>query len=280
LIINKPITQASDVPTGNPNLTGATKCTVYVPTIYISYYVKTGTTWNGRPVEGYDDSFTDTAGNTYIVAISGTDCVIEHFLGAASITSLTVPNTMTIDGVTYTVVGIEYGAFESVSDYLTAITLPSGMNQFKSNCLSELGLLTSISVADGSQYYTADENGVLFSADGRILVKYPAGKPETSYVVGDTVILIGDHAFQNCTNLTEITIGAAVLVIDSTSFGGCALQTVTFMSETPPVLMGSDVFETTGDGFAVVIPAGKTDVYTAAINYNRYIPFMREQSEG
>jgi len=74
---------------------------------------------------------------------------------------------------------------------------------------------TSINVDSNNGYYKS-VNGVLFSKDGKELVAYPGGN-ERDYTIPDSVISIGDYAFDGCRSLTSVTIPESV-----TSIGYCA----------------------------------------------------------
>ena len=84
--------------------------------------------------------------------------------------------------------------------------------------------LTAINV-EGSNTTYCSENGILFNKDKTTLVCYPAGKPETSYNIPDSVTSIGDQAFSYCSALTQVTIGDGVTSIGSNAFNGCSKLT-------------------------------------------------------
>lgn len=109
--------------------------------------------------------------------------------------------------------------------------------------------LTAFIVPESNTEYSASD-GVLFSKDGKNLVKYPSAKSSSSYSVPDTVsritiyaflsnghltqvtfpeglLEIGYGAFQDCTALTSVTLPDSVTMVDYRSFYGCtALSTV------------------------------------------------------
>lgn len=124
--------------------------------------------------------------------------------------------------------------------------------------------LTSIEVAEGNPNYCSVD-GVLFSKDMTVLLCYPAGKADTSYVVPDsvtkinsyafywneniisitipeTVTMIGGDAFAGCKKVTELTIPEGVQSIGSTAFHQCnSLTTISFPASL--VTLGEDMFE-------------------------------------
>ncbi len=78
-----------------------------------------------------------------------------------------------------------------------------------------------------SKYCTVD--GVLFSADMKKLLFYPAGKPDKSYRIPDGVETIHTSAFQNCTCLEEIIMPDSVRKLGQAAFYNCKkLKTIHF----------------------------------------------------
>ncbi len=66
------------------------------------------------------------------------------------------------------------------------------------------------------------EEGVLFSKDMRILLSYPKGKKDATYVVPESVIYISDHAFSGNTYLEKIDLGTQVQIIGDSAFYKCS----------------------------------------------------------
>ena len=81
--------------------------------------------------------------------------------------------------------------------------------------------LESIYVDENNEMYSNDENGVLYNKDKTVLIRYPAGNKATSYEIPDSVTIIGDDAFKDCTNLEEIIIPNGVTTIGGEAFANC-----------------------------------------------------------
>lgn len=109
-------------------------------------------------------------------------------------------------------------AFSS-SNILTSVSLPASVTSIDENCFTLCPKLTTITVADGNaNYKTVD--GVLFSKDGKNLVKYPAALPNvTEYTVPTGTEQIIGGAIDNCQTLKTLTVSASV---DSISYDAIA----------------------------------------------------------
>ncbi len=81
--------------------------------------------------------------------------------------------------------------------------------------------------SDNSHFRGVD--GVLFTADGKTLVAYPAGNTRTKYVVPDGVETIGHCAFSKCNSLTSVSLPDGLQTIGENAFWGCgSLTSVAF----------------------------------------------------
>ncbi|MBQ8731611.1 MAG: leucine-rich repeat domain-containing protein [Oscillospiraceae bacterium] len=86
-----------------------------------------------------------------------------------------------------------------------------------------------IKVAKGNTNFKVVD-GVLYSYDMKTLILYPQGKPETSFVVPDSVRVIGESAFYGAKHLTEVTIPDTVELIGSCAFVSSGVENVTMPS--------------------------------------------------
>ena len=81
--------------------------------------------------------------------------------------------------------------------------------------------LKEINVSPDNPMYTSID-GVLFSKDETVLIRYPLGRQETSYVIPESVTVIGKNAFSNDQNLTDIIIHDNITRIGSSAFSASA----------------------------------------------------------
>ena len=68
-------------------------------------------------------------------------------------------------------------------------------------------------------------DGVLYDKAVTILINYPAGKSDTSFVIPNSVTTLGEGAFAFCTSLTSITIPTSVTSIEPGAFVFCTSLT-------------------------------------------------------
>lgn len=80
--------------------------------------------------------------------------------------------------------------------------------------------LNSIEVSAENKHFSSIE-GILFDKDFTTLLKFPAGKSNSTYTIPSSVEQIGIGAFYGCKSLREIVIPSNVKFIDREVFGCC-----------------------------------------------------------
>ena len=117
------------------------------------------------------------------------------------------------------VISIGFRAFFSC-DNLVNIKIPDKLTSIGNSAFSWCSNLTSIEVEENNAVYK-DNNGVLYSKDGKQIIKYPEGKKETEYNIPNGVTTITDEAFYLCNNLKDVKIPNSVTVIGDKAFSNC-----------------------------------------------------------
>lgn len=127
------------------------------------------------------------------------------FYSCASITGLTIPNSVTT---------ICTSAFKNCTG-LTSVTLPDNLTTIEGEVFNGCAGLTSITIPDG------------VISIGSYAFRNCTGL--TSIVIPDGVTTLDDNAFSGCTNLESVTIPDSVTIFVGATFYDCtALTSVTF----------------------------------------------------
>lgn len=148
-------------------------------------------------------------GSTYVIPEGIRSIDRYAFSNSISLTEITIPSTVT---------WIDSGAFEHCNA-LTSITIPKEASVI-SNAFSNCRSLMDIWVEEGHGEFRSID-GVLFSADGTSLLRYPPGR-FGDYTVSDEVTAISGGAFAGCHGLTKIAIPESVTDIGQGVFEECA----------------------------------------------------------
>ena len=137
----------------------------------------------------------------------------------------------------------------------TSVEIPAGVTSIP------VGIFTNrvktITVSSENTALKAVDN-VVYSADGKTLVYYLAGKDDTEFTIPEGV--------ENVIGITNVyldvlTIGADVIDISANAFSGCSgLQEVTVLSETPATI-GENAFPASA---RITVPAGTLEAYKSA----------------
>ena len=155
-----------------------------------------------------DSNYENDEKNFYIDRHSDGTCMIMNYYGKK--TKVKIPKE--VDGYIVTDLHWFWG-----NDKITDIIIPEGNFDFNSQAFSNCRSLKNIYVDPNNKRYSSD-NGIMFSKNKDTIIRFPKGRSETEYVIPDSVIKIGDNAFEDCSNLLSITIPNGVTTIGNAAF--------------------------------------------------------------
>ena len=173
------------------------------------------------PKTNSDDSYNATASNLYSIlneirtnteSTVGTQSnpVTVKLAGVYNLTS--VKNALSNNSTVY--VNLDLSQAENITSLnnafngrsnLTGVTLPASCTSVDTNTFYSCSNLSSITVDSANAAYKSVD-GVLYTKDGTTLIKYPAKKAVTSFVIPSSVKIIYKYAFQNASNISSITL--------------------------------------------------------------------------
>ncbi len=119
----------------------------------------------------------------------------------------------------YAVDIVDSKAFENCSD-ITEIEIGENVLYVRYNPVPGCSSLARFSVNEKNKMFFADEYGVLYTADRKILEAYPGASEMENYVILDGVIRL-NAAFDSCSNLKTLTIPESVEFRKYCAFTDC-----------------------------------------------------------
>ena len=129
---------------------------------------------------------------------------------------VTIPETVTYNGTTYSVTSIGYKAFYNCSG-LTSVNIPNSVTTIESAAFFGCTGLTSVTIPNSVTRLGDNNDGATGAFDGCTNL--------TSVTIGNSVTSIGFFTFQRCSSLTNIDIPNSVITIGNGAFAGCSSLT-------------------------------------------------------
>ena len=103
---------------------------------------------------------------------------------------------------------------------LTSVELPQALTSAYGGPFADCLRLRSISMAGGGNREFTVRDGVLMTADGTVLVTYPAARPGVRYAVPDSVRCICEYAFSG-SGLMVVSLPVSMHSIENYAFSNC-----------------------------------------------------------
>ena len=144
---------------------------------------------------------------------------------------LILRRTITHNGTTYTLTAVDRYAFYHCEE-MTAVTIPSSVTRLDDGAFYYCSKLEYVDMYEdnidfvgydafkGTKWLDNQPDGVVYV--GKAAYLYKGTMPEnTSIVIREGTTCISGYAFQNCRNMTEITLPNSVTMIGYRSFAQC-----------------------------------------------------------
>ena len=247
-------------------------------------YTKNGISILRYPIGKSENSFAIPSGvvtigsyafyhsNLESITIPSTVTTIENnaFGYSKNLTQIDIPNSVT---------KIEMMAFQNCSK-LSAVEMSDNVTEIEMMTFSYCTSLQTFNVGknmreiDGSAFSgcsslkafeVAEENpvlssidGVLYTKDGKKLLKCPIAFYATSYAVPDGVEVIAEYAFQKCKNIEAFTLPESLTSIETSAFSNCSMTAINLPSTVNTI--GWMAFEECDNLETFVIPESVKDV--------------------
>lgn len=170
-----------------------------------------------------------------------------------SITTVSFPSSLEI-------IGRDAFSFNNIAN----ATISAGVSSIGANAFKSDAMLDYTVAADNPYYKSID--GVLYSKDETILVDFPYGRTDTTYVIPEGVIEIGESAFDS-NDLVSVTLPSTLQIVGARAFYYCDLTNVTL----PEGLITINYFAfRSNDLTNITIPSSVVSIGSAAFYSNSF----------
>lgn len=156
---------------------------------------------------------------SYIILEDGTAC-LYMYLPTDFQGEIVVPSE--VDGYTVTMID-EACFYETYS--VTSIVIPATVTEIGPNAFLGCRSMQEFIVEEGNTSFKT-EDGVLYSADGKYLMCYPAGKTDETYTIADGVVEIAPGAFGFADDLKYVSVPDGVQFIDEWAFAYSGIEKI------------------------------------------------------
>lgn len=174
-----------------------------------------------------------------IIPSSVTEIGIGAFYGCSALSNVTIPNS---------VVKIWKLAFSHCENLATVI-IPSSVTEIDGSAFESCPNLTSIIIESGNLKYDSRDNcNAIIETSTNTLIT-----GARNAVIPNSVTVIGDYAFDNCSWMTSIDIPNSVKVIGMSAFSRCNNLTEVTIPNSVNII-GPEAFESCVNLTSVTIP--------------------------
>ena len=216
----------------------------------------------------------ETTSSGFVYTVSGTTATITGYTGSSEY--LTIPSTITNNGVTYTVTSLGQNAFKENST-IKRVYISSGIKSIGTMCFYKCSNLTYISIPNTIQrmdsccFQLCKNLTTVSFASNSILTEIPTAtfascSSLTSISIPDSVKRIGMSAFESCSNLNTVSINylsSKLESLDMGAFTNCYnLSNVVLPKSVKKI--GVMAFENCRGISSLNVPSSVMNIYTGA----------------
>ena len=179
--------------------------------------------------------------------------------------NVTIPSTIKVNNVTYTVTAIGDAAFYMCTG-LTNVSMPNTITSINSMAFEKCSGLTNVVIPNSVTTLGID---AFASCTGLKMINIP-----------NSVTSIGGLAFYGCTALTSVSIGSGVKTIKDKAFYGCtALNTIFCTATTPPTMEAYTCFSSsTYSSAALCVPKSAINTYKITDWWRMFVTILGMES--
>ena len=202
-----------------------------------------------------------TVDNLRYLVISETTVELISFVdGTATTGPLSIPETVTYDGTTYTVTKIESCAFFNCSGFTGSLIIPNSVE----------------SIGEGAFYGCSGFTGSLIIPNTVTEINnmtfYGCSGFTGSLTIPNSVESIKWSAFEGCSSLSDtLTLGAALTEIENNAFfGACSNFTALIVRAEVPPTLGPNALTSVNYDIPISIPCGTCNTYQNAPGWDAF----------
>lgn len=234
-----------------------------------------------------------------LALVEGITEIKQYAFSSTKLTSLIIPNSVTIVGNSITsgcseletivfgrgLTSIGDSMFRSCTS-LNNVIIPNNITTINASAFYSCKALSDITIPDEVKtigYGAFDGCGFVNFNIPAGITAIPNGMLQgclnlNTIEIPDNITSIGNYAFQSCASLNNVIIGKNVSSMGSTVFNSCqSLKTLTILATTPPSLSNTNAISTATT--KIYIPVGTLSAYQNATNWSNFADLFEELSE-
>ena len=170
----------------------------------------------------------------------------------SKITSIVIPDSIEL---------IDAFAFNTCSN-LTELNIPASVIYIDEEAIVSCSALERINVAEANPAYKSID-GVVYTKDGKTLVKYPMGKKDEVFSIPAGVMNIERYAFANTVNLKKVILPEGMTKVDVFAFNACTSVEEIVLPSTIQEVLGQAFYQCTSLK-TINLPEGLHTIHSSA----------------